>query len=375
MKIKEIFLAKKFINFKHSYGISSANFTGESFLILKLVAEDGTFGLADNVTAIPFGYEDVDTMIHIIQNHLFPAICGMDSFDIEAIEIKMGKVTPGHPMAKAAIDIALYDLNGKSLDVPVYQLLGGKCRSHIQLSGAVGISDTERMVGEAYELIQQGCESIKIKIGTDPKTDLRRIKAIRNKIGSSPRLYVDGNQGCNLTEYLRVFQEMQDYDLAFIEQPLPTWDISGYKKLCATLETPIMIDEGVYTPNDLMTLIKHQAVDAVNVKILKTGLTGGKKIVAIAESAGLLCHLGSMFETGIGTAASVHFAASTPAISQTSECFFPTILEEDVVEGNIYSTMPKSWAWGVPENSGLGAFLKPDIDTLLNNMNEKKNNV
>ena len=373
MKLKDIFLAKKFINFKHSYGISSANFTGESFLILKLVAEDGTFGLADNVTAIPFGYEDVDTMIHVIQNHLFPAIRDMDSFDIEAIEMKMGKVTPGHPMAKAAIDIALYDLNGKSLGVPVYQLLGGKCRSQVQLGGAVGISDTERMVSEAYELAQQGCESIKIKIGTDPQTDLQRVKAIRNKIGSSPELFVDGNQGCNLTEYLPVFQQMQEYDLAFVEQPLPVWDIDGYQKLCATLTVPIMIDEGVYTPNDLMTLIKHQAVDAVNIKILKTGLTGGKKIAAIAESAGLLCHLGSMFETGIGTAASVHFAVSTPAISHTSECFFPTVLEDDVVEGNIYSTMPKNWAWELPGNSGLGSSLKPDIDILLTNMNEKKN--
>ena len=103
MKIRDIFLTKKHIDFKHSYGISSANFTGESFLILKLVAEDGTIGLADSVTAIPFGYEDVDTMIHIIRKYLFPTIRGMDSLDMEAIETSMKKATPGHPMAKAAI--------------------------------------------------------------------------------------------------------------------------------------------------------------------------------------------------------------------------------------------------------------------------------
>ncbi len=365
MKIKDIFLAKKFINFKHSYGISSANFTGESFLILKIVAEDGTIGLADSVTAIPFGYEDVDTMIHIIRNYLFPTIRGMDSLDIEAIETSMGKATPGHPMAKAAIDIALYDLNGKTLGLPVYQLLGGKFRDEVRIGGAIGISNTERMIREAHNLMQRGCKDIKMKIGINPQDDLHRVQEIRRAIGPEPRFYVDGNQGCNLTEYLPVFKKMEAYDIAFIEQPLPAWDIDGYQRLCAALGTPILIDEGVYTPHDLMTLIKYQAVDAVNIKILKTGLTGGKKISAIAESAGLPCFLGSMFETGIGTAASIHFAISTRCISHTSECFFPAFLAEDVIEGDIYSIMPESWAWELPHDNGLGVSLKPDIDKLL----------
>ena len=365
MKIKDIFLSKKFINFKNSYGISSATYTGEAFLILKLLGEDGTFGLADSVTTIPFGYEDVDTMIHIIRKYLSKAILDKDSLDIEAIGNNMEIATPGHPMAKAAIDIALYDLNAKSLGLPVYQLLGGKFRDKIRLGGAVGISNTERMVREAHDLEKRGCKDIKIKIGIDPRTDLQRVKEIRDTIGPEPRLFIDGNQGCNLIEYLPVFQKMEKFDLAFIEQPLPVWDIEGYQKLCARLDTPILIDEGVYTPNDLMTLIKYQAIDAINIKILKTGLTGGKKISAIAESAGLSCHLGSMFETGIGTAASIHFAISTRSISNASECFFPTFLAEDVIEGDIYSIIPESWVWQVPQDSGLGISLKPDIDALL----------
>jgi o-succinylbenzoate synthase len=365
MKIKDILLTKRYIKFKHSYGISSATFNGETFLILKLIGEDGTFGLADSVTAIPFGYEDVDTMLHIIRKYLSQAIIGKDSLDIEAIGTNMERATPGHPMAKAAIDIALYDLNAKTLGLSVYQLVGGKFRNEIRLGGAIGISDTERMIREAHNLIQKGCKDIKIKIGRDPLLDLERVKEIRLTIGSEPHLFVDGNQGCNLSEYLPVFQKMEKYDLAFIEQPLPIWDIGGYQKLCAKLDTPILIDEGVYTPNDLMTLIKYQAADAVNIKILKTGLTGGKKIAAIAESAGLPCHLGSMFETGIGTAASIHFAISTRSISNSSECFFPTLLAEDVIEGDIYSTMPESWTWGLPQDKGLGISLKPEIDSFL----------
>jgi muconate cycloisomerase len=365
MKITDVYLAKKFIDFKHSYGISSITYTGEDFLILKVLGEDGSYGLADSVTAIPFGYEDVDTMIHIIQKYLAKAIRGMDSLDMEAIGNSMQRAVPGHPMAKAAIDIALHDLNAKLLGIPVYQLLGGKFRDKIKLGGAIGISDTERMIREAYDLIQRGCSSIKIKIGIDPRSDLERVQEIRQIIGPEPKIVVDGNQGCSFAEYLPVFQKMEQYDLAFIEQPLPVWDLEGYSKLCAALDTPILIDEGVYTPNDLMTLIKYQAVDAVNIKILKTGLTGGKKISAIADSAGLPCHLGSMFETGIGTAASVHFAISNRSISSFSECMFPTFLVDDVIEDNIYSKMPKSWAWELPQGNGLGISLKPEIDNLL----------
>ncbi len=362
MKIKDILLTRKFIKFKHSYGISSATFTGESFLILKLLGEDGIFGLSDSVTSIPFGYEDVGTMMYIIQSYLLPAIIGMDSLDIEAIETKMRKATPGHPMAKAAINIALHDLNAKQLGIPVYQLLGGKYHNTIPFIGAVGISDTERMVKEAHDFVQSGCKTIKMKVGIDPQTDLERVREIRRVIGSEINFRIDANQGCNLTEYLPTFRKMENYDLEFIEQPLPVWDLDGYQKLCAALDTPILIDEGVYSPHDLMTLIKFNAVDAVNIKILKTGLTGGKQIAAIAESAGLPCLVGSMFETGIGTAASLHFAFSTRNITCSSECIFPFFLAEDVIEGDIYSSLPESYAWDVPQGLGLGISLKAEVD-------------
>jgi L-Ala-D/L-Glu epimerase len=365
MKIAEIRLAQKFIPFKHTYGISSATYTGETFIIAKLIGADGTFGLADSVTAIPFGHEDAHTMIYIIQNYLFPAIKGMDSLDIEAIETKMEKATPGHYMAKAVIDIALYDLNAKKFGVPLYQLLGGKFHESVPLIGAIGISDTERMVREAHEFVEHGFKTIKMKIGTNPKSDLERVTEVRNAIGAETCFRLDANQGCNLTEYLPIFRKMESYDLEFIEQPLPVWDVDGYQKLCAALDTPILIDEGIYTPHDLTALIKRDAVDAVNIKILKTGLTGGKHIAAIAESAGLPCLVGSMFETGIGTAASIHFAISTRTVTHASECMFPTLLIEDVVEGEPYSNALEECIWGVPQGMGLGVALKEDIDKTL----------
>jgi o-succinylbenzoate synthase len=370
MKITDILLQKIFIEFKYSYGISSASFSGEHFLVLKLVGENGVFGISDSVTSIPFGYEDVGTMIYIIKNYLFPAIEGMHSFDMEAIETRMAQATPGHPMAKAAINIALHDLNARILGMPLYQLLGGKYYENIATVGGVGISNTERMIHEASNFVKSGCKTIKMKIGTDPQTDLERVREVRNAIGADINFRVDANQGCNLSDYLPTFRKMENFNLEFLEQPLPSWDLDGYQKLCAALDMPVLIDEGVYTPHDLITLIKLEAVDAVNIKILKTGLTGGKRIAAIAESAGLPCLVGSMFETGIGTSASLHFAASTRNVTHTSECGFPTVLKEDVIEGGIFSELPESYRWDVPKGMGLGVTLNSRVDLGLVSVTE-----
>ncbi len=365
MLITDLRLTTRFIPFRTTYGISSATYTGETFLLLKLIGADGTVGLADSVTAVPFGYEDVGTLRYMIETYLRPAIVGYESLDVEAANQRLEKATPGHPMAKAVLDIALHDLNARQLGVPLYTLLGGAVRRSVPLIGAVGLSDTDRMVREAVDLAAQGYLTIKLKFGRDPRSDDDNIRAVLNAIGPDVKLRIDANQACNLVDYLPLFRKLDGLGLEFIEQPLPSWDLAGYRRLCAALDTPILIDEGVYTPHDLMGLIQLQAVDAVNIKILKTGLTGGKRIAAIAEAAGLPCLVGSMFETGVGTAASLHFAAATPAITRASECAFPLLLSEDVLDGAPYSTHPAEPEWPIPGGPGLGVALRPEVDALL----------
>lgn len=172
---------------------------------------------------------------------------------------------------------------------------------------------------------------------------------------------VDANQGCNLTEYLQIFRKMEAYNLEFIEQPLPVWEVDGYQKLCAALDTLILIDKGVYTPHDLTALIKRDAVDVINIKILKTGLRGGKRISVIAESAGRPCLVGSMFETSIDMAASLHFAISTRNVTHASECMFPSLLVDD----EPYSIPSVTCAWGVPHGVGAGVELKVEVNETL----------
>ncbi len=354
MKIADLQLEERFIPFRESYGISSADFTGETFVIARLTTEEGATGLADSVNSVPFGPESPATMRQVLKDHLMPAIRGLDPRDTEVIAARMDRALPGHPMAKAIIDIACHDLAARAAGLPLWRMLGGARRDRVPIIGAIGISTTERMEAEAAAYAARGARTIKVKIGTDPATDLDRVRAIRAAIGPRVNLRLDANQGCRLADWLPTLRRMEACDLEFLEQPLPVWDIAGTARLVAALDTPILIDEGIYTPTDLMTLIRAGAVGAVNIKILKTGLTGGRRIAAMAEAAGLPIVLGSMFETGIGTAASLHFAATLPEPLACTEVGFPLKLTEDVIPDSPYLTATDGFDLPLPDGRGLG---------------------
>lgn len=354
MKLADLTLTERFIPFRKSYGISSASFTGETFLIARLACEDGRTGLADSVNAVPFGPESPATMREVLTTHLMPAVRGLDPRDTGLIAARMNAAIPRHPMAKAVIDIACHDLAARAADVPLARYLGGARRTDVPYAGCIGISTTARMEAEAGAFVARGARTIKVKIGTDPTTDLERLRTIRAAIGPNVKLRVDANQGCRLADWLPNFRKMEACDLEFLEQPLPIRDIAGTARLVATLDTPVLIDEGIYTAQDLMALIRAGAVGAVNIKLLKTGLTGAREIAAIAQAADLPVVVGSMFETGIGTAASLHFAATLPGPLACSEIGFPVKLEEDVLPASPYLHDREGFTWPCPQSSGIG---------------------
>ncbi|KPP84067.1 MAG: muconate cycloisomerase [Rhodobacteraceae bacterium HLUCCA08] len=354
MKLADLTLDDRFIPFRESYGISSAAFTGETFLVARLTCEDGSTGLADSVNAVPFGPESPATMREVLVSHLMPAIRGLDPRDTALIAARMEAAIPGHPMAKAVIDIACHDLAARAAGLPLWRHLGGAHRTEVSFAGSVGISTTERMEAEAADFVARGARTVKVKIGTDPTTDLDRVRAIRAAIGPGINLRLDANQGCRLADWLPTCRKMEACDPEFLEQPLPVWDIAGTARLVEALDTPILIDEGIYTAHDLMALIRAGAVGAVNIKLLKTGLTGARDLAAIARAADLPIVVGSMFETGIGTAASLHFAATLPGPLACTEIGFPTKLTEDVLPASPYLDSPAGFTWPCPTSAGLG---------------------
>lgn len=297
---------------------------------VRVFTRDGASGVGEAVALPAYFDESPAEIMRAVRAEIEPAIRGRSPFDIEAIHARMDEALPLHPLSKAAVDMALHDLAGRILGVPVADLLGGRCRTRIPLVWVIGLKPLDEAVAEAEEMVGRGFTTLKVKIGADSERDLDVVRTLREKLPRSVKLRVDGDQGYTLVTATRVLKMMEKLDLELIEQPVPKWNVEGMAELAKLLDTPIMADETIYTPEDAINLIRRRAADIFSVCVLKPqGLLGAKKIAHIAEAAGVPIAVGSLFESGIGTAAGVHFAASCPNATLACELLGPVLLEGD----------------------------------------------
>ena len=364
MRITQVIAYPVEVPYIKPWVISSGPTSLAANVLVQILTDDGLVGVGEGSPVPAYGDETQGTILHAIRDNLAPVLIGRDPFDSEALLHAMDKRLHGHHFAKAAIDLALYDLRGKALGVPVYQLLGGQYRDAIKLIAGVGLGDTETRVREAIEAASAGYDTVKMKISGNPDLDIEQVGAVRAAVGPRVHIRLDANQGYRSGDSLPVFKKLESFDLDYIEQPLPRWDLDGQATLAAALDTPIMGDESCYSPEDVLTLIRHKAVDIVNIKIMKSGLARSQKIAAIAEAAGLPCMIGSMVELGVGTAAGVHFGIATPAVTYACELVGAAFLVDDVCEGNPYTIIPPDHMWRVPAGTGLGVTLKKEYSRI-----------
>lgn len=280
--------------------------------VVRVRTEDGVVGYGEVSPSPAFMGETGYTAELAIKKYLAPAIVGQDIFAIDAVHDAMDAAIYGNFAAKSAIDIALYDCMGKTLGVPVYQLLGGKVREQAALSWVIGMQDLAGSIEEARQHVDLGYKVIKIKVGNSPEQDYAAVKGIREALGDKAILRLDANQGYDCRTAAAVFSRLEEFSLESIEQPVRRWDIEGMKYVRNCLRTPVMADESVSSLHDVMTVIRARAAEIVNLKVGKVGgLSVAKKIAAALEIAGLTATAGSNLEVGIGSAASVHFVLST----------------------------------------------------------------
>jgi L-alanine-DL-glutamate epimerase-like enolase superfamily enzyme len=245
-----------------------------------------------------------------INDLLAEALTGCDPFRIAEIHGTMDGLLHRSYPAKAGIDMALYDIVGKSLNTPVYNLLGGMVRDRVLLSHSLSMGEPEEIGDYAANLVKQGYKTIKAKIGMDAKSDEATVAAVRRKVGDDITIRVDANMGWkNPKEAVRNIKALEPYNLELVEQPLHYSDLEGLHHIREHVDTPIMADESVWTPSDAMACIKAAAVDIFNVYVSEAGgIFPGSKIFAIGEAARIPCIIGSMPELGIGTSAQAHLA-------------------------------------------------------------------
>ena len=282
-------------------------------VLLRLRSSDGLEGWGEAAPSMAVTGETADA----VERELLRAsglLASVDPLDIEGALSMVEKRVRG-PSARAAADLALHDLKGHYYAVPLRHLLGGN-RTEMETSVTISIRDCEETLRQASALVARGYRILKVKLGADPDNDIARVRLLRSCLGSRVRLRLDANEGYTVSSALRVLRAVWGCDVEFCEQPVPRDDLRALAKVTRGSPVPVMADESVRGPEDLLRVVGMKAAAMVNLKLMKAGgLRRAAQMAAIAEAAGMPCQMGCMLETRVGITAATHLALACRGIS------------------------------------------------------------
>ncbi len=328
------------------------------FLLVRIQTDEGLTGLGEVSCTPGWSGEDQVTAAHLIKEYLAPLLIGEDPTHVERLTAKLRTGVANNPFTKSGLEIALWDLLGKSVGLPVYRLLGGPVREFVPTKYSVSGLAPERAAEIAVWAVEQGFRTMKVKVGIEPEGDIARVRAVREAVGPDVRLGVDANGGWSVRTAIQTIRRLEEFTIYFAEQPVPESDVAWLADVRAQVRVPIMADESVYTLQDAMAVIRAGAADVLSVYIGKGGGIGpARKVAAVAEAAGLTCTIGSNLELGVANAAMIHLAMATPGIG--AEEFPCDIISRFFYEGDILTEpLPIVGGSARPtERPGLGVEL------------------
>lgn len=307
------------------------------FVLVRLKTDDGLEGVGEATVTPSWSGETVWGATAIIENLLGPIVVDCDPQDITTINQRMDAAAVDNWFAKSAIEMACWDVVGRSLSQPVYDLLGGAVRPlTIRNRFSLGSYSPDVAAERAAALVATGFTTIKVKVGTGDDEDVARVKAVRAAIGQDVELTIDANAGWSDAAARACLARMQDCNVALVEQPLARGDYANLKKLRADLGIRILADESCFDAVQLRELILQECCDAVT---LYPGKQGGLKKASdmskLAEQHGIPCTIGSNLEWDIGASAMMHFVVANANVQIESipgDCLGPSYHEFSIVK-------------------------------------------
>jgi len=326
------------------------------FVLTRIHTDQRITGVGECPPLPPLSPESQPVIVDMLRRWIVPEILGKDPFDLELIWERMDYVAPTYPMSKATVDIALWDIIGKSLGIPLYRLLGGSVAKRFPIVALIGIGTPQEVATEAVRLVTEGFKGIRLKIG--PLRDVECVKAIHEAVGSDVTLRVDCNQGYSTHRAIRVIRALERFDVELVEQPTIWWDFKALAEVAKSVDIPIMPHESLYQMSDVKTLIDMGAVGVLGLKTYRPGggITNAKRLLDTARVMNIPCLLHDDVELGVSLAAAAHIiTAYQRVISHKCELSgFPEWMSDDVV------TTPMKINSGfaeAPEGPGLGVEL------------------
>lgn len=287
-------------------------------LVVAIVTDDGQTGFGE---APPTGVITGDTMggiVGALKGHIIPAIMGRDPRDLEDLLERVDRAVVHNSSAKAAVDIALYDLAGKVWGIPVWRMLGGN-RTRIETDLTISVNDPDLMANDALLALDRGFDTLKLKVGVDPSLDVERLTEVRQAVGPQIKIRIDANQAWKPKQAVRLLDIMaeQGLDIELCEQPVKAEDIDGLRYVTENSPIPVLADESVFSPRDALKIIETRAADFINIKLMKCGgIRSALKICDLAQMEGIECMIGCMLETKLSVNAAVELACARNVITR-----------------------------------------------------------
>jgi O-succinylbenzoate synthase len=281
--------------FRTSFGTQTAR-----PCVLVAVYSEGVVGWGECVAhdKPSYSYETIDTAWHVLSDFLIPPILGLDISEPSDILPHFSWVR-GHPIAKAALENAVWDVVARSRGISLSEMLGG-VRNRVEVGVSIGIQPTlQGLLDRVDQFVAEGYQRIKMKI--EPGWELEPIQAVRTRYPDI-KLMADANSAFTL-EHVSLFQEMAPFNLLMVEQPLHHDDIVDHAKLQAQIDTPVCLDESIHSPNHARWAIELKACQIINMKVARVGgLSNALQIHQMSVEGGLDMWCGGMLETGVGRA-------------------------------------------------------------------------
>lgn len=355
MKIEQIELFLLELPYLHFFETSFGREEGRTFIIVKVQGE-GISGYGEVVAArSPFySYETTSTAWMMLKDFLIPLVFQKNLVNPKDF-YQAVKRYKGHPMAKAGLELALWDLFGKKEDLPLWKIYGGE-KEEIPAGVSVGIQDTENQLLERIEsFLQEGYPRIKIKI--KPGWDIRICEKIRKRFPDIP-LQVDANGAYTLKDK-ETLKKLDVFGLLMIEQPFPPYDLWDHSLLQKEMKTPLCLDESILSEDSARKAHEMRSCGVINIKLGRVGgAVEARKIHDYCQEQSIPVWCGGMLESGIGRAHNIHVASlpnfQFPNDLSASRRYYLQDLIEPPVEITSRGTIK------VPGSPGIGVSVQEE---------------
>ena len=352
MKITDVRLGILSVPLRVPFKTALRSVSSVEDVIVEIHTDTGHVGYGE---APPTGAITGDTtgaIIGALKDHLIKTIVGRDVDEFEDLIQAVNKCIVKNTSAKAAVDMALYDLYGQLYKLPVYKLFGG-AQKKIVTDITISVNDPEVMAEDTKNAVERGYDTLKVKVGVNPDLDLARLTAVRATAGPDKRIRIDANQAWSPKQAVRLLNQMQEKGLGIelVEQPVLAHDFEGLKFVTERSYVPVLADESVFSPEDAVKIMQMGAADLINIKLMKCGgLYNALKIATAAELYGVECIIGCMLEAKISVNAAVHLACARKIITKI-DLDGPVLCSEDPIQGgSVFNEKEIS----VSEDPGLG---------------------